>query len=50
MAITSVAGSRGMPFMGAYSAAKGGLHRYLQAVRAEVEREAQNLDDHRGLF
>ena len=34
--ITSVAGSRGLPFMGAYSAAKAGLHRYLQAVRAEV--------------
>jgi hypothetical protein len=37
--ITSVAGSRGMPFMGAYSAAKAGLHRYLQAVRAEVAHE-----------
>jgi NAD(P)-dependent dehydrogenase (short-subunit alcohol dehydrogenase family) len=37
--ITSVAGSRGMPSMGAYSAAKAGLHRYLQAVRAEVAHE-----------
>jgi NAD(P)-dependent dehydrogenase (short-subunit alcohol dehydrogenase family) len=38
-AISSVAGSRGMPFMGAYSAAKGGLHRYVQALRAEVRHE-----------
>jgi len=37
--ITSVAGARGLPFMGAYSAAKAGLHRYLQAVRAEVRHE-----------
>ena len=37
--ITSVAGSRGMPFMGAYSAAKAGLHRYVQALRAEVRHE-----------
>lgn len=39
VAITSVAGSRGMPFMGAYSAAKAGLHRYVQALRAEVMHE-----------
>ena len=39
VAITSVAGSRGMPCMGAYSAAKAGLHRYVQAVRAEVAHE-----------
>jgi len=39
VAITSIAGSRGMPFLGAYSAAKAGLHRYLQALRAEVYRE-----------
>jgi hypothetical protein len=39
VAITSIAAVRGMPFMGAYSAAKGGLHRYLQALRAEVARE-----------
>src|SRR5690606_39716485 len=39
VAITSVAGSRGMPFMGAYSAAKAGLHRYVQALRAEVKHE-----------
>jgi len=39
VAITSVAGSRGMPFLGAYSAAKAGLHRYVQAVRAEVRHE-----------
>jgi len=39
VAITSVAGSRGMPFLGAYSAAKAGLHRYLQALRAEVRHE-----------
>jgi len=37
--ITSIAGVRGMPFMGAYSAAKAGLHRYLQALRAEVHHE-----------
>jgi NAD(P)-dependent dehydrogenase (short-subunit alcohol dehydrogenase family) len=28
-----------MPFLGAYSAAKAGLHRYVQAVRAEVRHE-----------
>jgi len=39
VAITSVAGARGMPFMGAYSAAKAGLHRYVQALRAEVRHE-----------
>lgn len=39
VAITSIAGGRGMPFLGAYSAAKGGLHRYVQALRAEVYRE-----------
>jgi hypothetical protein len=39
VAITSVAAARGMPFMGAYSAAKAGLHRYLQALRAEVKHE-----------
>jgi NAD(P)-dependent dehydrogenase (short-subunit alcohol dehydrogenase family) len=39
VAITSVAGSRGMPFLGAYSAAKAGLHRYVQALRAEVRHE-----------
>jgi len=39
VAVTSVARSRGMPFMGAYSAAKAGLHRYVQALRAEVYRE-----------
>jgi NAD(P)-dependent dehydrogenase (short-subunit alcohol dehydrogenase family) len=39
VAITSVAGSRGMPSMGAYAAAKAGLHRYVQAVRAEVAHE-----------
>lgn len=39
VAITSVAKSRGMPFLGAYSAAKAGLHRYVQAVRAEVLHE-----------
>jgi NAD(P)-dependent dehydrogenase (short-subunit alcohol dehydrogenase family) len=38
-AITSVAGSRGLPFMGAYSASKAGLHRYVQALRAEVAHE-----------
>ncbi|MFO1408652.1 MAG: SDR family NAD(P)-dependent oxidoreductase [Steroidobacteraceae bacterium] len=37
--ITSIAGVRGMPMMGAYSAAKAGLHRYLQSVRAEVRGE-----------
>lgn len=36
VAITSVAGSRGLPYMGAYSASKAGLHRYVQALRAEV--------------
>jgi NAD(P)-dependent dehydrogenase (short-subunit alcohol dehydrogenase family) len=39
VAITSVAASRGMPFLGAYSAAKAGLHRYVQALRAEVRHE-----------
>jgi NAD(P)-dependent dehydrogenase (short-subunit alcohol dehydrogenase family) len=39
VAITSVAGSRGLPFMGAYSAAKAGLHRYVQSLRAEVRHE-----------
>jgi NAD(P)-dependent dehydrogenase (short-subunit alcohol dehydrogenase family) len=39
VAITSVAGARGMPYMGSYSAAKAGLHRYVQAVRAEVRHE-----------
>jgi NAD(P)-dependent dehydrogenase (short-subunit alcohol dehydrogenase family) len=39
VAVTSVAASRGMPFMGAYSAAKAGLHRYVQALRAEVRHE-----------
>lgn len=37
--ITSVAGSRGQPFLGAYSAAKAGLHAYVQALRAEVWHE-----------
>lgn len=37
--ITSVAGSRGQPFLGAYSAAKAGLHGYVQALRAEVWHE-----------
>lgn len=39
VAITSIAATRGMPYLGAYSAAKAGLHRYLQALRAEVYRE-----------
>jgi hypothetical protein len=39
VAITSIAASRGMPFMGAYSAAKTGLHRYLQSLRCEVQHE-----------
>jgi NAD(P)-dependent dehydrogenase (short-subunit alcohol dehydrogenase family) len=39
VAITSVAGSRGMPYLGAYSAAKAGLHRYVQSLRAEVRHE-----------
>jgi NAD(P)-dependent dehydrogenase (short-subunit alcohol dehydrogenase family) len=34
--ITSVAGSKGLPGFGAYSASKAGLHRYLQALRAEL--------------
>jgi short-subunit dehydrogenase len=33
--ITSVAGSKGLPGFGAYSASKAGLHRYLQSLRAE---------------
>jgi hypothetical protein len=37
--ITSVAGARGLPYLGAYSAAKAGLHRYLQALRAELRHE-----------
>lgn len=34
--ITSVAGWRGMPGLSAYSASKAALHRYLEALRAEV--------------
>jgi NAD(P)-dependent dehydrogenase (short-subunit alcohol dehydrogenase family) len=34
--ITSVAGSKGLPGFGAYSASKAGLHRYLQSLRAEL--------------
>lgn len=34
--ITSVAGARGLPGFGAYSASKAGLHRYLQSVRGEM--------------
>jgi NAD(P)-dependent dehydrogenase (short-subunit alcohol dehydrogenase family) len=34
--ITSVAGSKGLPGFGADSASKAGLHRYLQALRAEL--------------
>jgi NAD(P)-dependent dehydrogenase (short-subunit alcohol dehydrogenase family) len=37
--ITSIAAVRGLPTMGAYSAAKAGLHRYLQSLRAEVRNE-----------
>ena len=39
VAITSVAKVRAMPFMGAYSAAKAGLHCYVEALRAEVAHE-----------
>jgi NAD(P)-dependent dehydrogenase (short-subunit alcohol dehydrogenase family) len=39
VAITSIAGARGMPCMGAYSAAKAGLHRYVQALRCELRHE-----------
>ncbi len=39
VAITSIAGVRGMPFLGAYSAAKAGLHRYVQSLRTEVAHE-----------
>jgi short-subunit dehydrogenase len=34
--ITSVAGARGLPGFGAYSASKAGLRRYLQSLRAET--------------
>ena len=34
--VTSVAGSKGLPGFGAYSASKAGLHRYLQSLRAEL--------------
>jgi NAD(P)-dependent dehydrogenase (short-subunit alcohol dehydrogenase family) len=37
--ITSMAGWRGLSGFGAYSASKGGLHRYLQSLRTEVHRE-----------
>jgi NAD(P)-dependent dehydrogenase (short-subunit alcohol dehydrogenase family) len=37
--IGSMAGWRGLAGFGAYSASKGGLHRYLQSLRAEVHRE-----------
>ena len=39
VAVTSMAGWRGLAGFGAYSASKGGLHRYLQSLRAEVHRE-----------
>lgn len=39
VAITSVSAVRGLPTMGAYAASKAGLHRYLQALRAEVRHE-----------
>lgn len=38
--ITSMAGWRGLPGFGAYSASKAALHRYLQALRCEVRGEA----------
>jgi short-subunit dehydrogenase len=34
--IASVAGRRGLPWNGAYSASKGGLIRYLESLRAEL--------------
>lgn len=34
--MTSVAGAKGMSGFSAYSASKGGLHRYLQSLRAEM--------------
>ncbi len=37
--ITSVAGYRGLPGHAAYSASKAALNVYLEAVRAEVERD-----------
>lgn len=37
VAVSSVAGYRGLPGHGAYSASKAGLNVYLEAVRAEVE-------------
>jgi NADP-dependent 3-hydroxy acid dehydrogenase YdfG len=37
--ITSIAGARGLPSMGAYCATKAGLHRYIQSLRAEVRHE-----------
>ena len=39
VAVTSIAAWRGLPFMGAYSAAKAGLHRYLQSLKAELRHE-----------
>jgi NAD(P)-dependent dehydrogenase (short-subunit alcohol dehydrogenase family) len=39
VAITSVARYRGLPGFGAYSAAKQGLHRYMQALRIESSHE-----------
>lgn len=35
--VTSVAGVRGLPAQGAYSASKSGLTRYLESLRAEVQ-------------
>jgi short-subunit dehydrogenase len=35
--VTSVAGVRGLPGQGAYSASKSGLTRYLESLRAEVQ-------------
>lgn len=37
--VSSVAGVRGMPRQGAYSASKAGLSRYLEALKAEVAKE-----------
>jgi short-subunit dehydrogenase len=43
--ITSVAGSKGLPGFGAYSASKAGLHRYLQSLRAELAGSAVTVTE-----
>lgn len=43
--VTSVAGVRGLPMQGAYSASKAGLSRYLEAVRMEATSKGIHVTD-----